>query len=131
MVTFTLKSHHEGNRRLQRSRTPVANSCWVNRGRPAMPSGLFPTADQLAVVAAVGTEAPTMIQCIPHASTARHTGGRESFHLYLCSHEAVGGLAGRSRGRSWRESSSSPGVLDDDIDDVESLGLVLKKGVLS
>lgn len=95
---------------------------------------LFPTDDKFAVVAAVGTEGANHgVQTPDVIAWLKELDSRNPFHLNICSHEAVGGAFASPavmdvKNLAERIVEFCPSSLDDDVDDVETLALVLKKG---
>ena len=94
---------------------------------------LFPTADKFAVVAAVGTEGANHgLKTIPHViDWLRELDTEQPFHLFLCTHDAVGGaFTGPVKGEKKladRIARFCPDCLGEGVDDAETLALMLKK----
>jgi hypothetical protein len=93
---------------------------------------LFPTADKLAVVVAVGTEGANYdVKCVPHlVDWLTALDSENPFCLFLCTHEAIGGtFVGPVKGAAKlaaRMARLCPSVLDD-FGDEQTLALALKK----
>ncbi|HEY1860679.1 MAG TPA: ankyrin repeat domain-containing protein [Gemmataceae bacterium] len=94
---------------------------------------LFPTADKLAVVAAVGTEGTNYgVKNFPHVIDWLDALDAESpFSLFLCNHEAVGGTfdgpVKAVKKLAEQIVKFCPSSLDEGVDDAQMLALVLKK----
>ncbi len=93
---------------------------------------LFPTADKLAVVAAVGAAgANYSVRTDDVINWLRTLDGEQPFHLVVCTHESVGGAftgpVKRAEALAERIVAFCPCSLDQGIDDARMLASVLKK----
>lgn len=94
---------------------------------------LFPTADKLAVVVAVGTEGANRgVKTYPHlVNWLKGVDDENPFRLTLCHHSAVGGAfvgpVQAATKLAERIVDICPEILNDEIGDVKSLAATLKK----
>jgi hypothetical protein len=138
VVAFTLKKVKKQKKIEELQALARDAGCQLVLGEPWAPGEdaqlvLFPTADKLAVVAAVGTEGANYnVKCVPHVvDWLAALDAENPFHLVLCTHEAIGGtFLGPVKGATKlaaRMAQFCPSVLDD-AGEEPTLARLLKKG---